>query len=222
MTTIGTGAPAASTACYETLRDRIGSGELVGGTWLREVAVAAELGASRTPVREALRMLAAEGLVELVPNRGARVTSWSADDIEETYRLRGLLEGHGAALAARRSTADDIAELEAAERRYEQALGEGASAEAAAACNNAFHAAVLAAARSPRLAALLTSVWSAPLTTRAIGLYDDDDRWRSVVAHRDIIAAVRHGDDALAESAMQSHIWAARFTAGRAASGSSR
>jgi len=60
--------------------------------------VAARLGISRTPVREALRMLAAEGVVELVHNRGARVVRWSAQDIDEVYRLRGLLEGHGAAL----------------------------------------------------------------------------------------------------------------------------
>src|SRR5690242_8818642 len=92
--------PSATTRrAYDAIRADIGSGAVEPGAWLRESALAAALGLSRTPVREALRMLAAEGAVELVHNRGARVVQWSAADIDEVYRLRALLEGHAAALA---------------------------------------------------------------------------------------------------------------------------
>ena len=84
---------------YEALRERIAVRRASApGTWLREHTVATSLGLSRTPVREALRLLAAEGVVELVHNRGARVVSWSAEDIDEAYRLRALIEGYGAGL----------------------------------------------------------------------------------------------------------------------------
>ena len=103
---------------YESVQEGIAAGELPAGSWLREPVVAARLGISRTPVREALRMLAAEGAVELVHNRGARVVRWSAEDIDEVYRLRGLLEGHGAALAARSATAEQVDHVRSCQRRY--------------------------------------------------------------------------------------------------------
>lgn len=193
---------------YDALRERIASGATPPGTWLREHAVATSLGLSRTPVREALRRLAAEGVVELVHNRGARVVDWTPDDIDEAYRLRALLEGYGAGLAARRADAACVAGLRALEERYERA-----PAAEAAQCNDDFHAAVLAASGSPRLAALLAVVSSAPLVRRVLRGYGDDDRQRSVLAHRDVVTAIEHGDEHLATAAMSSHILAARHTA---------
>lgn len=216
VTAATAGAPPAAQVCCALLRDRIASGDLPGGTWLREATVASSMGASRTPVREALRLLAAEGLVELVPNRGARVNTWSSDDIDETYQLRALLEGHGAALAARRVTAEQIDAIVAAEDAYEAALGARPTPETAANCNNVFHAQVTAAAASPRLTTLLALVQSTPLVTRALGLYGENDARRSMVQHRDIIVAIRHGDSELAAVAMRSHILAARYTAAAA------
>lgn len=202
-----------ATTCYETIKARIRTGEVEGGTWLREALVAAALGASRTPVREALRLLASEGLVELVPNRGARVVRWTADDVEETYSLRAVLEGHGAGLAAQRARPDEVDRMVAAEETYEAALAGGAPRAIAARCNDAFHAAVLEAARSARLERLLGVLWSTPLTTQALGSYDDADRSRSTLQHRDILTAIGHRDVALASTAMRSHILAARYSA---------
>jgi len=203
---------------YDAIRESIGTGDFAPGAWLRESSVAATLGLSRTPVREALRMLATEGVVELVPNRGARVVRWTAADIDEVYRLRGLLEGHAAALAARNASGDQIAEIRALEERYERAVelhesGDGMSAR----CNNAFHAAVLAASGSPRLEVLLDLISSAHLVTQALQHYSDDDRRRSILQHRDIVTAIQNHDESLAESAMRSHILAARYTAMRLA-----
>jgi DNA-binding GntR family transcriptional regulator len=201
---------------YDAVRERIASGTVVPGEWLREHTVATSLGLSRTPVREALRLLAAEGVVELVQNRGARVVDWTPDDIDEAYRLRALIEGYGAGLAARRADADCVAELRALQDRYEGALASDGSVATVAQCNDDFHAAVLAASGSTRLSALLSAVSSAPLVRRVLHGYDTDDRQRSVVAHRDIVTAIENGDDELATSAMSSHILAARYSALRA------
>lgn len=199
---------------HAAIRERIASGELSPGSWLRESALAVELGlASRTPVREALRTLAAEGLVELVANRGARVVPWTADDIDETYRLRALLEGEAAGLAARRATPDQARAMALAQERYEDSIAAGAPAVERAGCNDAFHAAVVAASGSTRLPVLLAVVTSAPLVARAIGSYSADGLRRSVLQHRDVLTAVQQGDEALAVSAMRSHILAARYVA---------
>ena len=204
---------------YDAVRQSILNGELAPGTWLREPAVATSLGLSRTPVREALRMLAAEGVVELVHNRGARVAEWTAADIDEIYRLRALLEGHGAALAARDATAAQVAQLRQLAERYERAVDDEAQAPGLSVqCNNAFHATVIAASGSSRLQTLLDVVTSVPLVTQALRRYTDDDRRRSVLQHRDIVTAIAHHDQELAESAMRSHILAARYTARHVAS----
>jgi DNA-binding GntR family transcriptional regulator len=212
--------PAAHTRrAYLAVREQIAAGGVAPGTWLRESTVAATLGLSRTPVREALRLLAAEGVVELVHNRGARVISWTAEDIDEAYRLRALIEGYGAGLAARRADPQIVTELRALQDRYEQALAaedapDGTSAQFnSAQCNDDFHAAVLGASGSARLPTLAAMVSSAPLVRRVLQSYDDDDRRRSVLQHRDIITAIENADEDLAVSAMSSHILAARYSA---------
>ena len=226
--TTQSGEAAHTRVAYAALRERIASGGLGPGTWLREHTVATSLGLSRTPVREALRLLAAEGVVELVHNRGARVVSWSAEDIDEAYRLRALIEGYGAGLAAARADAACVAELRGLQERYEQAIDaqdpQPTSSDpttapmtsapmTSAQCNDDFHAAVLAASGSARLPVLVAAVSSAPLVRRVLHSYDDDDRRRSVMAHRDVITAIANGDADLATSAMSSHILAARYSA---------
>ena len=198
---------------YEALKERIASGAVPPGEWLREYTVATSLGLSRTPVREALRLLAAEGVVELVHNRGARVVDWTPEDIDEAYRLRALIEGYGAGLAARRADEAAVDDLRALEDRYERALADERPDVLPAQCNDDFHAAVLAASGSARLPTLLAAVSSAPLVRRVLRGYSDDDRQRSVVAHRDIIRAIENRDEHLATAAMSSHILAARYAA---------
>lgn len=204
---------------YDALRARIASGALLPGAWLREVALAQELGLSRTPVREALRTLAAEGLVELVHNRGARVVAWTEQDLDETYRLRALLEGEAAGLAARRALPEQLEAVQRAQDDYERSIEQGADATAVAAGNDAFHAAVLAASGSSRLPVLLAAITSAPLVARAMSVYGRDDLRRSVLQHRDVLTALRHGDEALAVAAMRSHLLAARYVAVRELTG---
>lgn len=82
----------ASQDVYTTLFDRIISGELPAGTRMKEVALTKEFGVSRTPVRDALRQLTHDGLIEIVPAQGARVVSFAADDVEDVYDIRMSLE----------------------------------------------------------------------------------------------------------------------------------
>lgn len=208
----------ASGTAYDVIRGMIEAGELGPGARLREEALSERIGVSRTPVREAIRELTAEGLVEAVPHQGARVTSWTPEDVDELYRLRAQLEGYGARQAARNGSAAAAEALWGKAQDYEResAAAQGGDLSRAVECNVAFHEAVLALAGSPRLGQLVRGVRSALLVQRALGAYEEDDRVRSVVHHRDIVRAVERRDEELAELAMRTHILAARYPAMRA------
>ena len=87
---------------YQTVRERIVRGVYPAACRITEQEVAAVAGVSRTPVREALRKLHAEGLLEFIPHQGAIVAEWTAEDRDDVFELRALLEAYGAARAARR------------------------------------------------------------------------------------------------------------------------
>ena len=106
-------APALYEQVAERLRNRIFAHELPQGGWIDEQALTLEYGISRTPLREALKVLAAEGLVELKPRRGCYVTQLSERDIDEVFPVMAMLEGRVAELAARRATSADFSRLAA-------------------------------------------------------------------------------------------------------------
>ena len=197
---------------YLALRGRILSGELSADTMLREQALAEELGVSRTPVREALRRLAEAGLVTFIPNRGATVVGWTIEQVRETYFVRAGLESRAAALAATRITPDELdilaALIDAMEPLVtaadEPGLGELGR------LNAEFHRTVVAAARSPQLMTLTSSVGRVPLMAAAFRRQGAVYRARSNHQHRDILTALRTGDSIWAEVAMRSHILGAR------------
>ena len=97
----------------EQLRQMITEGELLAGTRLNERTLGVRLGVSRTPLREAFRLLAADGLIELTPNRGAQVVSLSEQDIRDSFEVMSGLEALSGELACRHVTADEIAEIKA-------------------------------------------------------------------------------------------------------------
>jgi DNA-binding GntR family transcriptional regulator len=196
-------------AAYEELRRLILTGEAEPGSRLGEAELAETLGLSRTPVREALQRLDAEGLVEVLPHRGARVVRWSTRDLEEIFELRALLEPYAAARAARVGLADDeLAVLDGLCDAMEHAAAED-DLPGLAELNSRFHAAVLAASGNGRLPALLTSVVHAPLVIGTFRRYDDESLRRSMNHHRELVAALRAGDPDWAGSVMRSHIRAA-------------
>ncbi len=107
---------------YQQLRRLLIEGYYPPGSRLVEERLAQDLGVSRTPVRQALVRAAAEGLVQIFPNRGAVARSFTVDDLIEIYDLRALLEGHAAYLAAQRITAEQIIRMESAATALEQSL----------------------------------------------------------------------------------------------------
>ena len=100
------------------IEEAIVSGELAPGTVLRQEQLSEQFNVSRTPVREALRRLAALGLVSFVPNRGVRVRTISRDELHEAFMVRAELEGLATEVAATKFTPEDLEELDAAEKRF--------------------------------------------------------------------------------------------------------
>ncbi|MGH3327227.1 MAG: GntR family transcriptional regulator [Streptomycetales bacterium] len=202
----------AADRAYDSLRSGILTGEFVFGSRLGEAELAETFGVSRTPVREALRRLSSEGLVEVLPNRGARVAQWSEQDLHEIYELRALLESYGAARAASRIEAGEIARLARLCDEMEAVAAPGPSRdlERLAILNGHFHDAVLRAAGNVRLVALMGAVVHVPLVLRTYHRYSGEALTRSLGHHREMLAALGAGDPLWAESVMRCHVLAAR------------
>ncbi|WP_256022457.1 GntR family transcriptional regulator [Roseomonas sp. GC11] len=204
--------PNAAERAYDFIRQRILEGGFPPGTPLRESALATELGLSRTPVREALRRLLADGLVESIRNQGTFVTEIGAEDLEEVWDLRLMLEGHAAARAARRITPAGLAALEALAGAME-ALDPGApeAPRAFSALNNRFHMTIAAAAGARRLEGMIGQALEVPLVLLKPGLTRQAvDIAHSNQQHRELIAALRSGQGEWARLVMQAHLASTR------------
>lgn len=199
----------ASERAYWSIRSQILSGGLSGGEWLREEDLASTIGVSRTPIREALRRLAAEGLVRHERNRGVRVQHWSPADIDEVFELRSLLEPWAAKLAAERGTVDIDLLTELADDMDAAASGDNPDVDTLTTLNNRFHGAILAASGRSRLEDIVSSVVAIPLVWDTFARYSPAAMQRSLIHHREIIDALRARDPVWAESIMRAHIHAA-------------
>jgi DNA-binding GntR family transcriptional regulator len=201
------------------LREVILRGELPAGARLGEVELAERLGVSRTPVREALARLAAEGLVQIVPNRGARVATWTVDELEGVFELRALLEPELTALAVPQATAEDADELDAlAHEMFEIGCpGPAQDLDALVPLNRAFHDRLIALADHPALAGALAGAIHPPIVARNFHAYDGASLRRSLAHHLEIVAAVQAGDPEWARAVMTAHIRNARVVMVRAA-----
>lgn len=198
---------AAETA-YRGLRALIVNGSFPAGAHLPEELVAGRLGVSRTPVREAVRRLAAEGWVRVVPNQGAYVCEWSKDDAEEVFTLRAMLEGHAAECAASNATKEQIDEL--------LQLSHGAQGvlpaknmediEQIAAFNDRFHKLILEASWQRRTAATVTHLVELPITLRNFHQFTASEMERSIGQHLAIVDAIAAGDTAWAGAIMRAHV----------------
>ena len=164
---------------------------------------------SRTPVREALRRLAAEGLVRHEPNRGVQVEDWGVEDLDEIFSLRSQLEPWGCGLAATTGRADLDVLAELAERMDEEARRDPPDLDAITELNNRFHRTVLEASGNGRLVAMVSAVVEVPLVWRTFSHYSGEAMQRSLAHHHEIVHALRAGDAAWAESVMRSHVRAA-------------
>jgi DNA-binding GntR family transcriptional regulator len=198
----------AAERAYTELRHRILDGRLPGGHRLKEIELAKEFGVSRTPIRDALSRLSAEGLLEFRPNQGATVSVWSEAQIEQMFRIRALLEPFATEIAATQITREEVDTLrelcqvmeQAARRRNREDL------EQLSAANSRFHRIIIDAAHSEHLTKLISLAIDAPLSLQMFGRYTKEEIDRSMRYHRDLVDALSHGDPAWASSVMRSHI----------------
>src|SRR5690606_4811261 len=172
------------------LRRAIGTGELPAGQPIRQDTIAQQLGISRVPLREALKILEGEGQVTYRPHRGYVVTDLSLDDLLEVYRIRELLESEAARQAVVRITDQDIDRIMAAQKQFEAAHEAGDAAELTAA-NRECHFALLEAAGMPRLVRLVRILWDATDAYRSVYYNDEVNRRRAIREHRAVIRALK-------------------------------
>lgn len=200
----------AATRAYSDLRAEIMNGAHPAGTRLTESRLAETLGLSRTPVRDALRRLEADGLVKVTPNRGAEVVLPNAEDFDEIFDVRGVLESHAARRAAERGTADGPALRALCEAMEQQldSLDQGGYDEITR-LNLEFHRSVHRVA-GRLLPELLQRVIEVPLVRRTFHQYTAAELERSFVQHRELVDAIEAGDGDWAHAVMQSHVRAAR------------
>jgi DNA-binding GntR family transcriptional regulator len=210
----GTRAMNAAERAYAEVRALIVNGQFPAGFRLREEELAEQIGVSRTPVREALRRLNAEGLVNLRPNHGAQVEQWSAAEMEDVVEIRALVQGHAARRAADRISPDDLAAIgELADRMIELAAnGDRASLDEIAVLNRRFHDTVESAAGSPSLQAMLASLHAVPLEQGFFRYSSAATVERSLTGHLDLVEALRLGNGMWAEAIMRAHVLAGRST----------
>jgi DNA-binding GntR family transcriptional regulator len=175
------------------LRDLIIEGEMASGTRLAERQLCDSLGVSRTPLREALKVLAAEGLVELLPNRGARVAHLDEGDIENMFEVMGALEALAGTLACRHIGEAELAEIGALHYEMLAQYTRRAMPEYFR-LNQAIHAAIVAASRNPILAATYHGLAGRIRRARYLANLSDE-RWQHAVAeHTAILDALRARD----------------------------
>lgn len=193
----------------ERLRGRIFAHQLPPGSWLDEQSLAQEYGISRTPLREALKVLAAEGLVMLKPRRGCYVTELSEADLDEIFPVIALLEGRCAALATQHTKADDLRRLTAIHERLEECVRTG-DADRFFEANHDFHAALQELAGNRWLSQLIDETRKLLKLTRRDSLRLDGRLKQSLAEHRGILKAIRQHDDSQAGQLMHEHLLSGR------------
>jgi DNA-binding GntR family transcriptional regulator len=186
------------------LREMILSGELAPGERLREVAISERLGMSRTPVREAFRTLAAEGLVELLPNRSVVVAELNESESIDVFAVLGTLEALAGQLACQRMTPEQLetlAELQGELEAHFRNLDRAGYIRA----NRAIHELMVEASRNAPLILAWRLILPRAERARSVNTLDRN-RWATAVAeHRKIFAALAARDGALLSTLMQDH-----------------
>jgi DNA-binding GntR family transcriptional regulator len=189
----------------ETVRESILSGELAPGTKLREIELSAMLGVSRSPIREALRMLESEGLVQISPNRGAFVTQLEDKDLEEIHGLRELLEVYAIRITCKKMTANDMSELEAVMKETEESL-DSDDYLAYLKTSQKIHDFFVQRCDNGRLQNLYRNIWNITLAIAALGKTRSRDRRASLAEHKKIVKALLQKDANKAEKCLREHL----------------
>ena len=203
----------APTALYqevaERLRQRIFAHELTPGTWIDEQKLAEQYGISRTPLREALKVLASEGLVELRPRRGCYVTEISRQDLDDIFPLMAMLEGRCAAEAVRNARTADISALQEIHARLEAAARDG-RIDAFFEANQEFHKKIQELSGNRWLLSVIQDLRKVLKLSRLHSLSLEGRLQQSLDEHRLIMAALANSDAGKAEKLMHDHLLSGR------------
>ena len=190
----------------ELLRQRIFKRELEPGSWIDELKIAEEYGISRTPLREALKVLAAEGLVTMKVRRGAYVTEVSSQDLADVYHLLSLLESDAAGVVASEATDAELAELQALHKELEIAAKPGkANTDQFFALNEQFHMRLLAIANNRWRDQMVADLRKVMKLNRQNSLLKTGRIEESLVEHRAIMQALSARDAQLTAQRMREH-----------------
>jgi DNA-binding GntR family transcriptional regulator len=203
----------ASEQIYFSLKERLAVGEFKPGMRLTEEQIAAELGSSRTPVREAMRRLVADGLLEFRRNYGTFVSTLTTKDIGQLFDIRMTLESEVAAAAATSFSAIGIAELTVIQNEIE-AFGADisvANLERINPLNRRFHKIISDEANNTRLANMLNNAIELPIVRQTLRRYTKEQLQRSFNHHRELIDAFSMHDVAWAKNVMCCHVRSAKF-----------
>jgi DNA-binding GntR family transcriptional regulator len=187
----------------ESVRALIVSHRLAPGSWIDEKALAAQYGISRTPMREALKVLAAEGLVTMKLRRGAYVTEVSARDLADVFHLLALLESDAAGVVAQRADADQLAELQTLHDALEGALDDRDRFFAA---NERFHLRLLELADNRWRLQMVADLRKVMKLNRHHSLFKTGRLEASLNEHRRFMQALRAGNAERAQKLMREHI----------------
>ena len=186
----------------EQLRQRIFRRELEPGSWIDELKIAEEFGISRTPLREALKVLAAEGLVTMKVRRGAYVTEMSEKDLRDVYHLLSLLESDAAGVVAERATPEQQQTLRDLHAELESAAG---NREAFFSVNERFHMALLDMADNRWRSQMVADLRKVMKLNRHNSLFKQGRIEDSLNEHRTILDAMLARDAEGTRRAMQAH-----------------
>jgi DNA-binding GntR family transcriptional regulator len=189
----------------DQLRVRIFAHELAPGTWIDEQTLAKEFGISRTPLREAIKVLAAEGLITMKLRRGAYVTEVNRGDLEQIFTILSLLEGQAAKEAATKAQEKDLNELDDMHLRLEKAAADR-NLDQFFEINVRFHERIIAIANNPWMTSVIADLRKVLKLQRKDSLSRSGRLQSSLSEHREILKALLKRDPIAAEQAMRTHL----------------
>ncbi|PKO51161.1 MAG: GntR family transcriptional regulator [Betaproteobacteria bacterium HGW-Betaproteobacteria-13] len=205
----------------ERLRQRIFAHELKPGTWVDEQALAEDYGISRTPLREALKVLASEGLVTLKPRRGCYVTEISERDLDEVFKVMAMLEGECARTSASRASETELGTLKAIHADLEKAAS-AQDINAFFEANQAFHHELQRIADNRWLLHVIEDLRKVIKLSRHHSLFSEGRLEQSLAEHRALLDALLARDADAADQLMREHIRSGREALARIADARNR
>lgn len=197
--------PSLEEMVYLRLEEDILSGKLPRGKALGEVALAKRLGVSRTPIRGALHRLWEDGLVEILPNKGARVLGINAEDLIDIYKIRERLEGLASSLAATRVTKNDLSRLTEVVENAEFSIGNN-DVERIKELDTVFHSIIYEASGSRFLSRTLSELHKKIKAYRKRSLGVPGRLEKSAREHREILEAIKAGEASEADRLTSLHV----------------